>query len=99
MCLPYFKKEAVFFSQKVEKLGHSMGFSVGSQTSDRCFSKIRVALNDSKGLLSLSNVLPSLPRLKLLGFSLGKSLQSFREGKLIFLTKIVEYHYKLNLIY
>jgi hypothetical protein len=32
--------------------------------------KIRVALNDSKGLLSVGNVLPSLPPLKLLGFSM-----------------------------
>jgi hypothetical protein len=37
--------------------------------------------------------------MKLLGFSFGKSLQSFREGKLIFLTKIMEYNHKLNLIY
>jgi hypothetical protein len=42
--------------------------------------------------------LPSLPRLKLLGFSFGKSLQSFREGKLISLTEIMKPHDKLNLL-
>jgi hypothetical protein len=65
MCLPYFKRKVVFCSQKVEELANSTGFDIGSQIPDRCFSKIRVALNDSKGLLSASNVLPSLSPMKL----------------------------------
>jgi hypothetical protein len=56
------------------------------------FLKLAVAVNDSKGLLSVGNVLPSLSPMKLLGFSLGKSLQSFREGKLISLTEIMGSH-------
>jgi hypothetical protein len=34
--------------------------------------------------------------MKLLGFSFGKSLQSFREGKLISLAEIMEPHGKLK---
>jgi hypothetical protein len=31
MYLPYFKREVVFYSQKVDKLAKSMGFVVGSR--------------------------------------------------------------------
>jgi hypothetical protein len=52
------------------------------------FLKLAVAVNDSKGLLSVSNVLPSLSPLKLSDLPCADPSRASQEGKLISAKKI-----------